>query len=45
LKQISLPSVYRDGASVVIHDINGIFFSPGEERKERGLGGGGAGAL
>ena len=33
LKQISLPSVYPDGASVVIHDINGIIFSPGEKGK------------
>ncbi|HXE68036.1 MAG TPA: hypothetical protein VN523_01690 [Hyphomicrobiaceae bacterium] len=33
LKQISLPSVYPEGQSVVIHDINGIIFSPGERGK------------
>ena len=33
VKQISLPSVYPDGKSVVIHDINGIIFSPGEKGK------------
>ena len=29
LKQISPPSGYPDGAAVVIHDIDGIIFSPG----------------
>jgi hypothetical protein len=33
VKQISLPSVYPDGNSVVVHDINGMFFSPGEKAK------------
>jgi hypothetical protein len=33
LKQISLPSVYPDGQSVIIHDSNGIIFSPGERGK------------
>jgi hypothetical protein len=46
LKQISLPSVYPDGQSVVIDDINGIICSPGERGKHAGGdGGAGAGAL
>jgi hypothetical protein len=43
LKQISLPSVYPDGQSVGIDDINGIICSPGERGKN--AGGAGAGAL
>jgi hypothetical protein len=34
LKQISLPNVYPDGQSVVIHDIIGVIFSPGERGKK-----------
>jgi len=33
VKHISLPSVYPDGASVRIHDINGLIMSPGERGK------------